>query len=94
MKPAHPPVGDSRSKVFNSLYNSDENVLIAAPTGSGKTVCAELAIFRLITTHASTAASNQSDSTTGTNTNFRCIYVLPPHEEQVEQRYIDWASRF
>ncbi|CAH8538749.1 unnamed protein product [Schistosoma rodhaini] len=80
-----------QTQVFNSLYNSDENVLIAAPTGSGKTVCAELAIFRLITTHIS--STNQSDSS-GTTANFRCIYVLPPHEEQVEQRYIDWASRF
>ncbi|CAH8536125.1 hypothetical protein MS3_00004841 [Schistosoma haematobium] len=81
-----------QTQVFNSLYNSDENVLIAAPTGSGKTVCAELAIFRLITTHNS-SSTNPSDSS-GTTANFRCIYVLPPHEEQVEQRYIDWASRF
>ncbi|CAH8533023.1 unnamed protein product [Heterobilharzia americana] len=81
-----------QTQVFNSLYNSDENVLIAAPTGSGKTVCAELAIFRLITTYSANSMS-QSEST-GTSANFRCIYVLPPHEEQVEQRYIDWVSRF
>ncbi|VDN16818.1 unnamed protein product, partial [Dibothriocephalus latus] len=46
-----------QTQVFNSLYNSDENVFIAAPTGSGKTVCAELAIFRLITTASSSAAA-------------------------------------
>lgn len=36
-----------QTQVFNMLYNGDENVLIGAPTGSGKTLCAELAIMRL-----------------------------------------------
>lgn len=33
--------------VFHVLYATDENTLIGAPTSSGKTLCAELAIFRL-----------------------------------------------
>ncbi|KAI0397895.1 Sec63 Brl domain-containing protein [Xylariaceae sp. FL0594] len=36
-----------QTQTFNSLYGSDDNVLIGAPTGSGKTVCAEFAILRL-----------------------------------------------
>ncbi|KAF5334550.1 hypothetical protein D9757_015127 [Collybiopsis confluens] len=32
-----------QTDVFRSLYTSDENVFIGAPTGSGKTVCAEFA---------------------------------------------------
>ena len=35
-----------QTQVFWALYHSDENVLIGAPTGSGKTLMAELAIFR------------------------------------------------
>ncbi|KAK2069378.1 hypothetical protein P8C59_003964 [Phyllachora maydis] len=35
-----------QTQTFNSLYKSDENVLVGAPTGSGKTVCAELALLR------------------------------------------------
>ncbi|MCJ1375804.1 DEIH-box ATPase [Loxospora ochrophaea] len=35
-----------QTQVFNSLYTTDDNVLIAAPTGSGKTVCAEFSILR------------------------------------------------
>lgn len=35
--------------MFHCLYHTDQNALIGAPTGSGKTLCAELAIFRLIT---------------------------------------------
>ncbi|ETN81065.1 hypothetical protein NECAME_08767 [Necator americanus] len=37
-----------QTQVFHCLYQTDENVLIGAPTGSGKTLCAELAIFRLL----------------------------------------------
>ncbi|XP_030492966.2 DExH-box ATP-dependent RNA helicase DExH12 [Cannabis sativa] len=35
-----------QTQVFTVLYNSDDNVLVAAPTGSGKTICAEFAILR------------------------------------------------
>ena len=36
-----------QTQVFHQLYHGDGNVLIGAPTGSGKTVIAELAIFRV-----------------------------------------------
>ncbi|KAJ5974321.1 hypothetical protein N7481_011531 [Penicillium waksmanii] len=35
-----------QTQVFQSVYNSNDNVFIGAPTGSGKTVCAELALLR------------------------------------------------
>lgn len=35
-----------QTQVFHSCYNSDVNILCGAPTGSGKTVVAELAILR------------------------------------------------
>lgn len=43
------------------MYNSDENVLIGAPTGSGKTICAEFAVLRLL---------QQTPDC-------RCVYVTP-----------------
>lgn len=36
-----------QTQLFHVLYYSDHNVLLGAPTGSGKTIAAELAIFRL-----------------------------------------------
>ncbi|GAB2270112.1 activating signal cointegrator 1 complex subunit [Dionaea muscipula] len=36
-----------QTQVFHVLYHTDENVLVGAPTGSGKTITAELAMFRL-----------------------------------------------
>jgi pre-mRNA-splicing helicase BRR2 len=35
-----------QTQTFNTLYTTDENVFIGAPTGSGKTVCAEFALLR------------------------------------------------
>ncbi|XP_037076641.1 LOW QUALITY PROTEIN: putative U5 small nuclear ribonucleoprotein 200 kDa helicase, partial [Pollicipes pollicipes] len=50
-----------QTQVFNSVYNSDDNVFVGAPTGSGKTVIAELAILRLLSTQPEP----------------RCVYVTP-----------------
>ncbi|KAJ1353758.1 hypothetical protein KIN20_010473 [Parelaphostrongylus tenuis] len=50
-----------QTQIFHSVYNTDENVLIGAPTGSGKTLCAELAIFRLLKT----------------NPGKKCVYIAP-----------------
>jgi hypothetical protein len=47
--------------VFNSLYNTDEDVFVGAPTGSGKSICAEFAILRMF--------SASPDA--------RCVYVTP-----------------
>ena len=37
-----------QTQTFKTLYESDESVFIGAPTGSGKTLCAEFAIHRYI----------------------------------------------
>lgn len=36
-----------QTQTFHALYGSDDSVFIGAPTGNGKTVCAELALLRL-----------------------------------------------
>ena len=40
-----------QTQCFHALYHSDDNVLLGAPTGSGKTVVAELAMLRLWAAH-------------------------------------------
>lgn len=37
-----------QTQVFFALYHTWDNILLGAPTSSGKTLCAELAIFRLL----------------------------------------------
>jgi pre-mRNA-splicing helicase BRR2 len=50
-----------QTQVFTTLYTTNHNVLIGAPTGSGKTVCAEFAILHML-----------QENPTG-----RCVFVTP-----------------
>lgn len=59
MSPPPPPL--CRLPVFNTVYNSDDNVFVGAPTGSGKTICAEFAILRMLLQ----------------NSEGRCVYITP-----------------
>lgn len=40
-----------QTQVFHTAYHTDANLLVGAPTGSGKTVAAELCILRLVSAH-------------------------------------------
>lgn len=53
-----------QTQVFGHLFNSDDNIFVGAPTGSGKTVCAEFAILR----HWSSGSSG------------RIVYIAPFQE--------------
>ncbi|VBB27123.1 unnamed protein product [Acanthocheilonema viteae] len=50
-----------QTQVFHCLYNTDENALIGAPTGSGKTLCAELAMYRIFREYPAK----------------KCVYIAP-----------------
>lgn len=56
-----PSFNPIQTQVFNALYNSDDNIFIGAPTGSGKTVCAEFAILHAF----------------NSNLDAKCVYVTP-----------------
>lgn len=43
-------------QVFQELHDGDANVLVCAPTGCGKTACAEFALFRLFDTNPTARA--------------------------------------
>ncbi|KAG8570368.1 hypothetical protein GDO81_011241 [Engystomops pustulosus] len=64
-----------QTQVFNTVYNSDDNVFVGAPTGSGKTICAEFAILRMLLQ----------------NSEGRCVYITPMEAlaEQVFMDWFD-----
>ncbi|MBA0725527.1 hypothetical protein Golax_022111 [Gossypium laxum] len=68
-----------QTQVFTVLYNTDDNVLVAAPTGSGKTICAEFAILR----------NHQK----GPDSTLRVVYIAPL-EAIAKERYRDWERKF
>ncbi|KAJ6358701.1 hypothetical protein OIU76_000429 [Salix suchowensis] len=68
-----------QTQVFTALYNTDDNVLVAAPTASGKTTCAELAILR----------NHQKEPECGT----RVVYIAPL-EAIAKEHYRDWERKF
>ena len=49
-----------QTQVFHTLYHTNHNVLLGAPTGSGKTVAAELAIFRVFKEYPGSKVSSTS----------------------------------
>lgn len=50
-----------QTQVFNSLYKSNANAFVGAATGSGKTICAEFALFKAF-----------QENPAG-----RCVYIAP-----------------
>ncbi|KXT14286.1 hypothetical protein AC579_8428 [Pseudocercospora musae] len=44
-----PQFNKIQTQTFNALFQSDDNVFVGAPTGSGKTTCAEFALLRHFT---------------------------------------------
>ncbi|CAN6808070.1 unnamed protein product [Brassica oleracea] len=68
-----------QTQVFPVLYGTSDNILVAAATGSGKTICAEFAILR---NH-----QEQPDCT------MRVVYVAPL-EGIAKKQFRYWEKRF
>ncbi|KAJ3740516.1 hypothetical protein DFH05DRAFT_1509141 [Lentinula detonsa] len=70
-----------QSSCFEGVLYSKENMVISAPTGSGKTVLFELAIIEMLTKARETGEL------------VKCVYVAPT-KALCSERYRDWASKF
>ncbi|KAK7747457.1 ATP-dependent DNA helicase MER3 [Cytospora paraplurivora] len=68
-----------QSKCFIPVYQTNDNVVISAPTGSGKTAILELAICKLAHSRG--------------NGNFKIVY-LSPLKALCSERASDWRKKF
>ncbi|KAH7384519.1 nucleotide-sugar transporter-domain-containing protein [Pyrenochaeta sp. MPI-SDFR-AT-0127] len=68
-----------QSKCFDKVFRTDENFVLASPTGSGKTAILELAICRAV----ATKASDQ----------YKVIYQAPT-KALCAERQRDWGTKF
>ena len=66
-----------QTQIFHTLYHTDENVLLGAPTGSGKTVAAEIAMFKVF----------RDAPIDG-----KVVYIAPM-KALVRERITDWKDR-
>lgn len=70
-----------QTQTFNTLYTLDDNVFVGAPTGSGKTICAEFAMMR------------QWNKKPVKGVRGRIVYIAP-HQEVVNARRQEWHAKF
>ncbi|TAQ86857.1 hypothetical protein B7494_g4813 [Chlorociboria aeruginascens] len=68
-----------QSKCFEPIYKSDDNVVVSAPTGSGKTALLELAICRAVEGYGSGQ--------------FKIVYQAPT-KSLCSERMRDWQNKF
>lgn len=68
-----------QSKCFPAAYRTNDNLVLSAPTGSGKTVIMELAICRLLNVLK--------------DERFKVIYQAPT-KSLCSERFRDWTSKF
>ncbi|GBF89417.1 ATP-dependent DNA helicase-like protein [Raphidocelis subcapitata] len=77
-----------QSECFDTVYGSDSAVVVAAPTGSGKTGVMELAMVRLWAQRLDAAGALVPPMG-------RCKAVyLAPIRALVQERHADWSARF
>ena len=68
-----------QSKCFSTVYHTDTNLILSAPTGNGKTAVLEVAICRLVTRFQ--------------NDQFKIVYMAPT-KSLCSKRQRDWHLKF
>ncbi len=76
-----PSLNAMQQTLFQQSFHSDMNMVVAAPTGSGKTVIMELAILRLY------IQKSQSLRT------MKVVYIAP-NKALCQQRWSEWNKKF
>ena len=74
-----------QSELTNTMANSDDNVVVSAPTGGGKTAIFEMAMGRLFAGYKMNQTSEIPKS--------RKVVYISPSKALCDERYNDWKMR-
>lgn len=72
-----------QSAIVASVLQSDSNMVVASPTGSGKTIIHELAIVRVL----------MHSTVTDVLPDFKCVFIAP-NKALCQQRATEWKRKF
>ncbi|KAF9008935.1 Sec63 Brl domain-containing protein [Cyathus striatus] len=75
--PGYVSLNRIQSIVYPTAYSSNENMLVCAPTGAGKTDVAMLTILRVIDQHCNRASPSSDIRSKIDRNSFKIIYVAP-----------------
>lgn len=75
-----------QTQAFHVLYHTDANVLVGAPTGSGKTLLAELAVLRML------KMSAQASKCTDGHVRAKTVYIAPL-KALARERLQEWRKK-
>ncbi|KAF9482801.1 P-loop containing nucleoside triphosphate hydrolase protein [Pholiota conissans] len=70
-----------QSSCFDEVMNCDNNLVVSAPTGSGKTILFELGLIRML------------EKSKNMRKMFKCVYVAPT-KALCSERFQDWVAKF
>ncbi|CAI5746783.1 unnamed protein product [Peronospora destructor] len=87
-----------QTQAFHQLYHQNGNVLFCAPTGSGKTVCAELAMLRVwkqqnCSENAHSEVQGSSEAPTRRSRRSLIVYIAPM-KALAREKVTEWKARF
>jgi ATP-dependent DNA helicase HFM1/MER3 len=80
-----------QSEVASSIADSNDNIVVSAPTGAGKTALFEIAMARFFLADLQSKGMHHSRSQIS---NARKIVYISPSKALCEERYDDWSQRF
>jgi ATP-dependent DNA helicase HFM1/MER3 len=78
-----------QSEIANVLAHSNDNLVVSAPTGAGKTAVFEMAMARLFGTELHEQAIGRNNQLSKR----RKIVYIAPSKALCEERFEDWSSR-
>jgi ATP-dependent DNA helicase HFM1/MER3 len=74
-----------QQQLFEKLLNSDDNVCVEAPTGSGKTVLFEIAMIRLFSSYLLTSDPISVSPV---------VVYIAPTKALCQEKTVEWKQKF